>query len=113
VDLGVVVDEGQILTLFCGEWRCNGRVKLRREIYAYREGILAKTLEDADFQNVNLSVDNGANRLFGGGVEIPAQLFRIGAGACVVREPDAHATFIGEDPLAAVFVLHFDRLSAE
>ena len=98
MDLGVVVGEGQILTLFCGECRWNRRIELRREIYAYREPILAKAIADADFENVNLSPDNGASWLFGGGVEIPTQLLGIGAGALVIRDRDADAPFIGDDP---------------
>src|SRR5207253_424055 len=70
VDLGVVVDECQILTLFCGEWRNHGRIEFRCRINTYLEGVLAKTLEDADMDNVNLSPDYRANGLFGGGVKI-------------------------------------------
>jgi hypothetical protein len=53
-----------------------------------------------------LSPNNSANSLFGGGVEIPAQLFSIGAGAFVVRDPDAYSPFTGDDPLPSVSVLH-------
>ena len=113
VDLGVVVDEGQILTLFCSESRCNRWIELWRQINAYREGILAKTLEDVDFENVNVSAHNAANGLFGGCVEVSAQLFRNVAEACVICDLDAHAPFVGEDPLPPVFVLHLNRLSTE
>src|SRR5437867_12855093 len=85
----------------------------RRRIYAYFEGVLAKTVEDSNLENADLTSDNGANGLFGGGVEAPAQLFHIGAGACVVCDPDAYTAFMGEDPFPAVFVLHLNRLSAE
>ena len=80
VDLGVVVDEGQILTLFCCEWRYHGRIEFGCRINAHLEGVLVKTLEDADMENVNLSADHRAHGLLGGGVEIGAQLSRIGAG---------------------------------
>src|SRR5215472_16466698 len=112
-DLSVVVDEGQILTLFGGERWWIRRIELRREIYAYRERIFAKTIEDADFENVYLSPDNSADWLFGGGVEISAQLLCIGAGAFVIRDRDANRSIIGEDPLPAIFVLHRHRLSSE
>src|SRR5438105_9186049 len=105
VDLGVVVDECQILTLFCGEWRRHGRIEFRRRINAYLEGVLAKTLEDADAENVNLSADHRANGLFGGGVEIGAQLFGIGAGVLEIRDPCAGAVDLCERPLPAVFAL--------
>ena len=51
VDFGVVVDERQILTLFCGERRCNGWIEIRGGIYADRERIFAKTVIDADGEN--------------------------------------------------------------
>src|SRR5262249_30599764 len=61
VNLGVVVNECQILTLFCGKWRRHGRIEFRRRINAYLERILTKTLED--MEDVNLSADHRANRL--------------------------------------------------
>ncbi len=64
-----------------------------------------QNFEDADFENVDLSADDGANGLFGGGVEVPAQLLRIGAGASVVRDPDTLpnlAASMGEDPFPPV-----------
>ncbi len=49
VDLGVVVDEGKVLALLCREGRCNRRIQFWRGIYAYLEGVLAETVESADF----------------------------------------------------------------
>src|SRR5438105_10573941 len=54
-------------------------------------------LMPAAVEQFQVTDPNGPNGLFGGGVEIPAQLLRIGAGAGVVRDPDAYALFIGED----------------
>jgi hypothetical protein len=54
-----------------------------------------------------------ANGFLGSGVEVPAQLFPIGAGACVVRDPNPDAVSVGEDPFPAFFVFHRNRLSAE
>jgi len=113
VDLGVVVDECQILTLFCGEWRRHGRIEFRRRINAYLEGVLAKTPKDADTEDVNLSADHRANGLFGGGVEIGAQLFGIGAGVLEIRDPCVGVVDLRERPLPAVFALRLKRLSAE
>jgi len=93
--------------------KASERIEFRRRIYAYFEGVLAKTFEDADFENADLSTDNGANGLLSRGGEVPAQFFRIGAGACVIRDSNARAAPMGEDPFAAVFVLHSYRLSAE
>ena len=39
----------------------------------------------------------------------PAQLFRIGAGVCVVRDPDACAVFLGEDRRNMVGLLTQER----
>src|SRR5215472_5910508 len=72
VDLGVVVEECQILTLLGRESWCHGRIKFGRRINAYLEGVLARTLEGADMENVNLSSDNSANGLLGGGMKIGA-----------------------------------------
>jgi hypothetical protein len=113
VDLGVVVDECQILTLFCGEWRCHGRVKFRRRINAYLEGLLAKTFDYADLEDVDLSADHRANGLFGGGVEIRAQLFRIVAGGLEIRDPCARVIDLGERPLPSFLALRLKRLRAE
>jgi hypothetical protein len=49
VDLRVVVDGGQVLTLLCGEGRRSCRIELRRGSDADIEGILAKAVENADF----------------------------------------------------------------
>jgi uncharacterized protein DUF4372/DDE family transposase len=108
-----VVDECQILTLFCGEWRYHGRIEFRRRINVYLESVLAETLEDVDTENVNPSVDHRANGLFGGGVEIGAQLLRIGAGVLEIRDPCACVVDLCERPLPAVFALRLKRLSAE
>jgi len=113
VDLSVVVDEGEVLALFGGEGGCNGRIEFRRWVHRDLEGLLAKTVEDADLENANLAADNGAKGLFGRSGELPAQRLRVGAGACVIRDTDTHAASIGEDPFAAAFVLHSYRFSAE
>jgi len=76
----------------------------RRRVYAYFEGVLGKTFKDADSENVHLAAECCANGLFGGGVEVPAQLFPIGAGAFVVRDPCACVVDLRERPLPAVFV---------
>jgi hypothetical protein len=89
VDLAVVVNESQILTLFCRERWWNRRIELWRRIYADSEGILAKTVEDADLENVNVSADHRENGLLGSGVEVSPQLLAIGAGTRVVRNPNA------------------------
>jgi hypothetical protein len=65
VDLGVVVDVGQILTLFRRKSRRHGRIKFGRRIDAYLEGVIARSLEDADVQDVNLSADHRSDGLLG------------------------------------------------
>jgi len=64
-------------------------------------------------ENVNLSTDYRANGFLGGGMEIGAQLFRIGAGVFEIRDPSACAVNLRERPLTAVFALRLERLSAE
>jgi len=113
VDLGVVIDVGQIPTLFCREWRYHGRIEFGRRINAYLEGVLAKSLEDADVEDVGLSADHRADGLLGGGAEIGAQLSRIAAGVLEIRDPSACAVDLRERPLAAVLALRLKRLSAE
>ena len=113
MDLGVVADKGQILTLFGREGRRIRRIELRCEINAYCERMFAKTIEDADFENVYLSPDNSPNWLSGGGLEIPTQLLCIGTGAFASRDRDANGSFRRDDVLPAIFVLHLYRLSSE
>jgi hypothetical protein len=64
-------------------------------------------------ENVDLSANHRANGLFGCGVEIGAQLFRIGAGVLEIRDPCACVVDLRERPLPAVFALRLKRLSAE
>jgi len=81
VDLNVVVNIGQILTLLLGELGRYGWIRFRHRIYADREGIFAEAFEDAHFEDVNLAGDDNADRFLGGSVKVRAQLFGIGAGA--------------------------------
>ena len=69
-----------------------------RRIYSYVETFFAKTLENTDFENIDLSTDNGANGLLRGGIKVSVQLLPVGAGGCVVRDPDARAPSTGDDP---------------
>ena len=79
----------------------------------FLEGLLAKTLDDADLEDVDLSADHRANGLFRGGVEIRAQLFRIAAGGLEIRDPCACVIDLRERPLPAFLALRLKRLSAE
>ncbi len=53
------------------------------------DGNFYGTTSYADLENVNLSADHSAHGLLGGGVEIGAQLSRIGAGVLEIRDPSA------------------------
>ena len=64
-------------------------------------------------ENVDLSAGNCANGIFGGGVEIGAQLLRIRAGVLEILDPCACAVDLRERPLPAVFALRLKRVSAE
>ncbi len=70
-------------------------------------------IEDTNIKNRPPSTQNGADGLFGGGVQVPQQLFAVGAGARITRDAETHAAFHRRDPVAAVFVLHHNRVGAD
>ena len=80
---------------------------------AYLERIFIETLKDGDFQDVDLSADNGTDGFLGGGTKVLPQLSAIGAAARVARDFDANFPSVGEHPLPAIFVGHFNRVGAE
>jgi hypothetical protein len=63
---------------------------------AYLERIFIETLKDGDFQDVDLSADNGTDGFLGGGIKVLPQLSAIGAAARVARDFDANFPSIGE-----------------
>lgn len=83
-----------------------------RRLYRNFERILTKTVENADFENADLSINNDPIRVFWlrrrGRRATP--LHGAGSSGADDADPDARN---GEDPFAAVFVVHPYRISAQ
>src|SRR5215472_8598205 len=70
VNLRIVIDEHQILTLFRREWWGHGGIAPRYRLYRYFEGVFAETVKDADFENRKTSPEDAADGFPVGRVEV-------------------------------------------
>lgn len=113
VDLVVVVNVSEILTLLRGECGCDGRIKLRHGIDADGEGIFADTFQNPHIEEVDVSGEDSAEGFLGGGAKGRAQLFGLGAGTWEVGDLDGGLALSHEDPFSPVSVFDFKGVSVE